>query len=135
MFDFHEKRKIRSLLYSKISVGALLLVALAIGYSALERFSVERDMADRRLNQQLELQELEMRAASLSAKVEELQNERGVEAEIRGRFDVAREGEQVVIILRDEEKNVASSTATNDEGSSRQNDTENSSWFSFLKFW
>jgi hypothetical protein len=45
------------------------------------------------------LEELKGRASVLESKVEYLENERGIEEELRNRFDVAKEGEQVIILL------------------------------------
>jgi cell division protein FtsB len=56
-------------------------------------------MAAREVESKAELQVLEERKAKLEEKVEYLSNERGIEAEMRRNFDVALDGEQVVIIL------------------------------------
>ena len=74
--------------------------------SAYKRYQVEREMADRRASAEAELQALHDRAVSLEEKVDHLENQRGLEEEIRTRFDVAREGEQVVIILDAESEEV-----------------------------
>lgn len=132
MFDFHEKRKIRSVIYSKYSIGVIILVGLLISSSMYERLTVEREMATKLEARNAELVELKNRAATLEAKVDHLNDDRGIEEEIRGRFDVAKEGEQVVIILDDNE-----ATATPDgEGSkfSRESEGEESI-FGWLKFW
>ncbi len=101
MFDFHEKRKIRQLVYSKVFIGFLFLVSLLIGHSAYERYSVEREMAFKRDEKAEELFKLQERATVLESKISHLENERGIEAELRSRFDVAKEGEQVVVILEE----------------------------------
>ncbi len=102
MFDFHEKRKIRRVLYSKLFIGVVFIVALILARSAYERYRVERDMAGRLLDREQELHELQDRALLLESRVDHLRNERGIEEEIRERFDVVRDGEQVVVILEDE---------------------------------
>lgn len=99
MFDFHEKRKIRQIVYSKVFIGSLLVLSLLIAHSAYERFRVERDMALKRDEKAEELLKLKERASVLESKISHLENERGIEAELRSRFDVAKEGEQVVVIL------------------------------------
>jgi cell division protein FtsB len=52
---------------------------------------------------QEELAELEKKQAQIEASVANLSSERGIEAEIRNRFGVAREGEGEIKIVRDEE--------------------------------
>ncbi len=132
MFDFHEKRKIRRVIYSKISIGVVFIVALVIGVSVYERFVVEREMAVKLDERSGELESLKTRAALLESKVDHLKNERGIEEELRSRFDVVREGEQVVIILDDQHANLNEKT-TNEVGIHGE-DTEKS-FIDFLKFW
>ncbi len=112
MFDFHEKRKIRRVLYSKVSIALVFLLALILGRSVYERYTVEREMAAKLDERIEELDALKQRAALLESKVEHLRDERGIEEELRNRFDVVKEGEQVVIILDEEheEEGVVPST-------------------------
>lgn len=99
MFDFHEKRKLRGLLYSKLTIGILLILVVLLAFSVIKRFSVERTIAEKREIKEEEFASLEERAAMLERRVEYLQHQRGIEEELRTRFDVAKEGEQVVIIV------------------------------------
>ena len=132
MFDFHEKRKIRTIMYSKMSIVLLFFLAFFIGMSAYERYSVEREMAARLEARHNELESLKQRAAVLESDVEHLQNERGIEEELRSRFDVAKEGEQIVIILEDEEeKEVHTETEKKTQGTQETN----GAWWDMLKFW
>lgn len=131
MFDFHEKRKIRGWLYSKVTIGVLFALAFFISFNVIERFKVEREMATKRLEQEEVLMELKQRAATLEAKVEHLKNSRGVEEELRGRFDVAKEGERVVVIVGEEKASEDLEALKNPPG---EKDGENSFWEIF-KFW
>jgi cell division protein FtsB len=101
MFDFHEKRKIRKVLYSWFSIAGMFLVGGFVAFSAYGRYEVERDMAEKLVAREAELASLQHRASSLEASVLHLSDDRGIEEELRNRFDVAKEGEQVVIILDD----------------------------------
>jgi len=134
MFDFHEKRKIRSLIYSKFSIGIVVVLIVLLSMSVFERFSVEREMKERRMAEEEELQLLQERADALEEKVEHLQNTRGIEEELRNRFDVAREGEQVVIIVDDEDGREPSlDDLSQPPGSS--NDDGGWYFLDFFKFW
>ncbi len=117
MFDFHEKRKIRRVVYSRFFIGAVFLLALFIGRSVYERITIEREMVEKLDERTEELSVLEQRAELLNSKVEHLKNDRGIEEELRTRFDVAKEGEQVVIIIDDsvDEKRVDSTQIQNTE--------------------
>ncbi len=110
----------------------VFLIALVVGRSAYERYRVERDMAGRLHEREQELSELKERAALLEVNVDHLKNERGIEEEIRGRFDVAKDGEQVVVII-DDEKAGTSSSIQSAPPSTKQGTTsvfeKFSSWF------
>ena len=99
MFDFHEKRKIRNIVYSKPVVFLLVLVSIFFAHSVYNRYTVAQDMQMKLEVRKIELKDLETRAQTLEARVLYLQNERGVEEELRNRFDVVKEGEQMVIFL------------------------------------
>lgn len=102
MKDFKRKKLVKNILFSYATLCMLGVCTVLLGMSVFERFTVEREMSARRVEAERELQELKLRAAALESQVEYLEDDRGMEAEIRGRFDVVKEGEQVVIILDDE---------------------------------
>lgn len=127
MFDFHEKRKIRNWLYSK---PVLVLMLIPIGFlsvSVFERFEKERETAEKRDERQAELDVLNERAAAFEARVDYLKSERGIETEIRDRYDAVKKGEQAVIIVGD--------TSTIEYDNSLEENEEDKSFFSRLKFW
>ncbi len=84
--------------YSKPFLVLMVGLVVLLAVSVFERYQVERDMAARSAAAQAELDALMEREAELTERVEYLRGERGVEEEIRKNFDVARVGEQVVII-------------------------------------
>ena len=99
MFDFHQKRKLKTVLTSRYTQGVLLVIALVIGWSAYTRYEIAAEMAERRYELEAEAAELEVRKTDLEKQVDYLSHERGIEAEMRRQFDVALEGEQVVVIV------------------------------------
>lgn len=135
MFDFHEKRKIRSIVYSKLSIGLLLLFAGFLAVSAHERYVVEREMAEKLNDRKEELRLMEQRAQALRAKVEHLENDRGIEEELRGRFDVAKEGEQVVIIIDDPTKKELKQGVVNTSTALENSVESEQSLWEMFKFW
>ena len=104
MLQFYQKRSLRGWLHSPIAIGVLGLIILFMISVVYQRYTIEQEMVDRRVEAEAKLKMLEDRRAELEKKVEYLSNERGIEAEMRRNFDVARPGEQVVIILDDEKK-------------------------------
>ncbi len=104
MLQFYQKRTLRAWLHSPLALGVLGLILLFMMSVVYQRYSIEQDMVARREEAAFQLKQLEVRRAELEKKVEYLSNERGIEAEMRRNFDVARPGEQVVIILDGEKK-------------------------------
>jgi len=99
MLDFYEKRKLKQLLYSKVTLVVLLLVAVALIASVWGVYQKERETRIKRAGRAEELKELEGRAASLESEIDRLSTKRGIEEEIRGKFEVAKEGEEVIVIV------------------------------------
>lgn len=92
---------VKNILFTKVTLVILLIICAYLASSVYERYMVEREMSDRLDAAYQEQSELTERRDILLEKVDYLQGERGVESEIRRHFDVAREGEQVVIIVDD----------------------------------
>ncbi|MFM2339664.1 MAG: hypothetical protein RLZZ360_300 [Candidatus Parcubacteria bacterium] len=103
MLQFYEKRSWRGVLKSWWVVGILGTVCIFLLWVVIDRYTIERDMANRRAEAEVRVSELVGRKEHIKDKVEYLSSERGMEAEMRRNFDVAQPGEQVVIIV-DEEK-------------------------------
>lgn len=102
MLDFYQKRKLRSVLNSRITQGLLVFVMGFLLWHAFERYVVASKMAERRAEVEQTAITLEARRAALADEVQYLQDERGIEAEMRRQFDIAMPGEEVVVILEDE---------------------------------
>lgn len=133
MFDFHEKRKIKSFLYSKPVIFGLFFIAIVMSITVYDRYVVAKEMEGKLEAKRAELEHLKQRAEVLDAKVKYLEDERGIEEELRNRFDVARQGEQVVVLIDPKKtESKEASTVPNKEESEHD---EEKSFFSFLKFW
>lgn len=119
----------KSVWYSRATLFLLLVLMVALYGPVYARFVAERDAAARRVAEEKELQAAEIRKQELESKVSELKEDSGAERDIRRRFDVAREGETVVILLEDENRNetqiVSTTTSTN----------QTKSWWQTLFSW
>ena len=131
MFDFHEKRKIRSILYSKPVVFVLFTGAVLMSFSVYDRYSIAKDIQGRLEGKHAELEDLRERAAALEAKVQYLEDERGIEEELRSRFDVRKEGEQVIILLDPDRQSSKRDVDTTLETPH----SEAKSFWDHIKFW
>lgn len=102
MFDFYQKRKLRSVVNSPFTQALLLAIVFMVAWSAYVRFDIAMEMRERRIQVELQAAALEARKIELEMQVQYLSSERGIEAEMRRQFDVALPGEQVVVIVEDE---------------------------------
>ncbi len=119
-----KKSNWRSILWSKITLGVLVVLVIGLGISVYDRFTIEREMAERRFEKEKQLEEMKVRKATLEERVKYLSDDSGVEAEVRKHFDVARAGEQVVVLLEDERENNEVDLSTTTEN----NQVTNSFW-------
>ncbi len=109
--EFNDRQKIRKICYSKVTIAILMLfVAMIIPgvygiYTKVSESSNDRKSAER------ELADLQAREKMLSEKLERGNSERGQEEQIREKFNVAKEGESVIILV---EKPVPASTTVNE---------------------
>lgn len=98
------------MLLSRLTLAILMFSVLGLTFAVYDRYQVEREMAARRESAEAELMRESDRQAALKDRVDYLKNDQGMEAEIRRHFDVALEGEQVVVIM-DEQQNDAGISA------------------------
>ena len=109
--EFSDKQRIRRFCYSKVTITILIffVIMLIPGvygiYTKVSESSKDRKAAER------ELVDLEAREKMLLEKVERGQTERGQEEQIREKFNVAKEGESVIVLV---EKPVATSGTVNE---------------------
>lgn len=108
MLDFYQRRKIKGILILPITRIFLFILVVFLAYSAYTRYQVAADMSERRETAEKAVIELETRKRLLEEEVRYLQDERGIEAELRRQFDVALPGEEVVVIT--EEATIATTT-------------------------
>jgi cell division protein FtsB len=136
MFDFHEKRKIRSVLYSRITIFMMFAVAMFLSISVYNRYKVAAEMGEKLESKQAELEALQARAGTLREKVEYLEDERGIEEELRNRFDVVKEGEQTVILIDSRETEEREKKAVPGVMLPPPTaDVDGRSFFDFFRFW
>ena len=99
MLDFQQKRKVRAVMYHKATLIVLFLVVL------LALHSVWTVYKKKTLSEQMEAVALKQTAAlrernsELEANIARLQTPTGVEQEIRSKFTVAKNGENMVVLV------------------------------------
>ena len=99
MREFQEKRKFKKIVYSAWSQAILGIIFLALVFSAVKVYKKSRLSADKSEEIKKEMAGLEKRNGELAAEAARLESESGQEREIRKRFDVAKLGEKIIVIV------------------------------------
>ncbi|MBI2617970.1 septum formation initiator family protein [Candidatus Kaiserbacteria bacterium] len=99
MFDFYERRKIRQLLYSWPSLIVLIALSVLLVPGVFEVYQQEKETRINKNQRLSHLEGLTVREEALQEEIDRLNTERGVEEEIRQKFEVAKEGERVIVIV------------------------------------
>lgn len=107
-------------------IGGMLFV-LVLSRSVYERYQVEKMMRERREAAETELAELQERYERLESEIDYLSGARGVEEEIRQQFDVARPGEQVVVLVGAEAVPTVAATSSDS--------LPEAAWYEFWRLW
>ncbi len=122
MFERNEKRKIRKVIYSWPMVVVLFIL---LGFAMRGTWGVYTKYKESQVNLEIAERQYEAtkkRADFLETEAARLSTDRGIEQEIRNRFQVARPGEHLVMIVGEEEKNPTDVVATSTK-----------SWWQFWK--
>lgn len=125
MIGFQEKKKIRSIIYSKLFLLALFLFIVWLGFSInsiYKKYSISREAANKAA---IQVEELEKRELDLRKKVDGLESTIGVENEIRNKYLMNKDGEKTVVLIEDELSTVTSSTTVDGK----------SWWRRFVELW
>ena len=113
MREFQDKERRKRYLYSPIVLLLLSILVFFMAKGAASVMNKERESRAKVSELDKESQKLESRQKMLQANIGKLETEEGVIEEIRQKFNVTREGENVTIIVDNQEKlNTTSKDAT-----------------------
>lgn len=108
MRKLQNRRVFKRLIYSRPVVVVLIVGILFSLRSVWIVLRQSREVDARRQTAAARLAELQERRDELEQEIEALKTPRGVEAEIRERFPVVKEGEEVITIVEQAESNEVS---------------------------
>ncbi len=98
-FQGHRLRGLRRFATSRVAQAFLLLLLILIGESLVGLYQRARAVGSEEKALKQELATLQDRRTALIAEVAALETERGIEALIRERFGLVREGEKVINLV------------------------------------
>jgi cell division protein FtsB len=99
MLDSRQKRKVKGLLYHRVTISILFLFLLIVAHSTWDVYSKKRESEELERISLMHKNELESRDNELKSQIDRLQTEPGIEAEIRSKFNVSKDKENVVLIV------------------------------------
>lgn len=114
MFKFQEKKRIRNILYSKITLFAIFVILIFLVKATFGVYYKNKVSGENLSKAKEEIAELEKREKALNSKIERIRTDKGTEEEIRKKFMVGKVGEQVIVIV-DENKINKNGKAESDE--------------------
>lgn len=109
MLDFQLKRKLRAIFYHRATLVVLFILVLFVLRASWSIYYKQRE-SEILKNRSLDYKSgLEVRQRKLQLQIDKLNSESGLEAEIRSKFNVARDKENIVVIVDDKATTTSSS--------------------------
>ncbi|MBU6370583.1 hypothetical protein KGQ74_00690 [Patescibacteria group bacterium] len=97
--DFQEKRKVRKVIYSRLTLFVLLVAVILLARATYRIYATEEVSATDYASVLAEYDGLKQRQAVLGSEVSRLGTPVGQDEEIRDKFSVAKPGEAVVVVV------------------------------------
>jgi cell division protein FtsB len=98
MLEFQKKKKIKNMIYSKLALFFILFMLFLFVKATASFYQKTQESKNRKIRAENEYIELQKRKDDLEYKIKRLNSPVGVEAELRERFDLVKEGEQTILI-------------------------------------
>lgn len=101
-----EKKPHKRLLYSRLAIVPLLVAIFFVFKAVVVQYDKKQGTGESLEVALLEKERVDARARLLEEKLDQFGSERGIEMEIRNMFNVAKEGEKVIVVVnRENNKN------------------------------
>ena len=97
--NFRRKRQFKRVLYSTGVIVVLGVIVFLLGNATWDVYQKAKITDERRQEALNELTRLQKQEATLQDQLKRLQTDRGIEEEVRTKFNVAKEGENVITIV------------------------------------
>ena len=123
MLEFQEKKKLRNILYSKITLIAIFVLLVFVVRATFSIYYKQKVSGENLSKAREEITELEKREKMLNSEIDRLKTDKGTEEEIRKKFMVGKAGEEVIVIVDDNKTNKNGADAS---------DEKKSAWVRFL---
>lgn len=119
MLEFQEKKKLRNILYSKITLLALFIVLIFVARATFSVYYKQKASGENLTKAKEEVAELK-KEKMLDSEIDRLKTDKGTEKEIRKKFMVGKAGEQVIVIVDDDKSGKSNPVGNNEKRESGQ---------------
>jgi cell division protein FtsB len=99
MREFQDRQKNRRRLYSKTTIAILVILLILMARSTWNIYQKEQESQQNKLEANKELAVVQARHDLLQSQINRLQTPAGQEEEIRQKYQVAKPGEDMVVII------------------------------------
>lgn len=99
MLRFQEKKTFKRYLYSRISLCILGILILFAGHAVYGVYTKAQSANAFLADAKKKLGDMQEREKYFSSEIERLKSDQGIEQEIRSKFQVAKEGEKVIVLM------------------------------------
>lgn len=110
MLDFQQKRKVRSFMYSRTTLVILFLILVLVVHSTWRVYQKKGVSEDLKNISVQYVEDLRNRNDELKTKIDRLETTSGIEEEIRSRFSVVKDKENMVVVVPNVEEAVSTTT-------------------------
>ena len=97
--DFQRKKQVKNIIYSKVFLIILLILAFFLGRATYDIYKKSKLSYSNYIEVKRDYDSLVARKSMLESEMNRLATDNGIEEEIRGKFNVAKPGETVVTII------------------------------------
>ena len=97
--NLEEKKKIKRVLYSKTTLILVLLLFILAVRGTWNLYQKSQEAKNNRLIVESQIKDLKTREAFLHNELNNLSTDYGIESEVRQKFNVKKDGEQVAVII------------------------------------
>ena len=111
MRELEQRRRPMYILSLRLLTIVLLLIAYGLLQGVWSMYQKERETYTGRTQAERELADIQQREATLRGDIGRLRSPEGVEASLREQFDMAKEGEKVIVIVDREESDEEAASA------------------------
>ncbi len=116
MLEFYKKRKLKRVLYSWPVLFLMLVPFVYFTTVAWRAYLKEREAHANMLTATVELERLKDRQTMLNTEIARLSSDRGIEEELRDKYEVGKPGERMILLVDKEKPEKDSSPPVQEKG-------------------